>query len=208
MVKTNMVFYGASGHGKVIVEAWIASGGTVAGIVDDNTAITRLGDFSVSGPYDEKKFSGIPLVVSIGHNAVRKRIVERIRAQYGKVFHPSAIISQSASIGEGTVMMAGTIINAGSSIGKHVILNTGSVVDHDCSIGDFVHISPNATLCGGVVIDEGTHIGAGATVIPNVRIGKWATIGAGSVIIRDVPDYAVVVGVPGKVRKICNPRSS
>ena len=202
-----MVFYGASGHGKVIVEAWIASGGAVAGIVDDNRVITRLGDFSVSGPYDEEKFAGIPLIISIGDNAIRKRIVQRIVAQYGKVVHPSAIISQSVSIAEGTVIMAGAIINAASSIGKHVILNTGSVVDHDCRIGDFAHVSPHATLCGGVVVGVGSHIGAGATVIPNVRIGRWATVGAGSVIVGDVPDHALVVGVPGKVKKICKPGS-
>ena len=51
---------------------------------------------------------------------------------------------------------------------------------------------------------EGTHIGAGATIIPNLKIGKWATIGAGAVVIKDVPDYAVVVGNPGRIIKIGN----
>ena len=54
---------------------------------------------------------------------------------------------------------------------------------------------------GNVEIGEGTHIGSGAIVIPNVVIGKWAVIGAGAVIIKDVPDYAVVVGNPGKIIK-------
>jgi acetyltransferase-like isoleucine patch superfamily enzyme len=52
-----------------------------------------------------------------------------------------------------------------------------------------------------VIVGEGTHIGAGATVIPNIKIGKWCTIGAGSVILKDVPDYAVIYGNPGKVIK-------
>ena len=48
---------------------------------------------------------------------------------------------------------------------------------------------------------EGANIGIGAVVIQGLTIGKWSTIGAGSVIINDVPDYAVVVGNPGKVIK-------
>ena len=52
-----------------------------------------------------------------------------------------------------------------------------------------------------VFVGEGTHIGINATVIQGIKIGKWATIGAGSVVIKDIPDYAVVVGNPGKIIK-------
>lgn len=196
-----MVFYGASGHGKVIVEAYIASGGKVAGIVDDNLDIKSLLSFGVSGRYERQKFTGIPFVVSIGDNGIRKRIAESIPEKFGQVIHPDAVISASGVIGLGTVVMAGVITNAGSAIGDHVILNTAAVIDHDCIIENFVHVSPNATICGGVHVAEGAHIGAGATVIQNIKVGKWATIGAGAVVIEDVPDYAVVVGVPGKIRK-------
>ena len=202
-----MVFYGASGHGKVIVEAWVASGGKVTAIVDDNLMLRNLGNFPVSGQYSADKYADHSLMISIGDNSVRRSIVKKLQAKYGKVFHPSCIISQSSSIDEGTVSMAGVIVNAECRIGRHVILNTGSVVDHDCRVGDYAHISPNATLCGGVEIGEGTHVGAGATIIPNIRIGKWVTIGAGSVVIEDVPDYSLVVGVPGKIRKFCKPDS-
>jgi acetyltransferase-like isoleucine patch superfamily enzyme len=50
-----------------------------------------------------------------------------------------------------------------------------------------------------VHIETGADIGVGAVVLPGVRIGRGAIIGAGSVINRDVPPYAVVAGVPGKV---------
>jgi acetyltransferase EpsM len=64
-----------------------------------------------------------------------------------------------------------------------------------------VHISPNSTLCGNVKVGEGTHIGAGATILPNIEIGKWCKIGAGSVVTKKIPDYSVVVGIPGKIIK-------
>lgn len=71
-------------------------------------------------------------------------------------------------------------------------------------LGDFVHISPNAALSENVEIGEGSHIGVGASVIQGVKIGKWCTVGAGAAIINDVPDYSVVVGVPGRIIKSVN----
>ena len=203
-----MVFYGAGGHAKVIIEAWVLSGGVVTGIVDDNTQIKRLGRYAVFEKFQSSSFPGARLVIAIGNNQVRKRIADTTQAPFGKVVHPATTISESALIGHGSVLMAGAIVNADARIGKHVIVNTAAVVEHDCVVEDFVHLSPNSTLCGGVVIGEGTHIGAGATVIENIKIGKWAVIGAGSVVIEDVPDYALVVGVPGKIKKFCKPDSA
>lgn len=98
--------------------------------------------------------------------------------------------------------MANVSINPSASIGNHCIINTGSIVEHDCVLSDFVHISPKAALAGNVFVGEGTQIGIGAAVIQGIKIGKWVTVGAGAVIIKDIPDYAVVVGNPGKIIKI------
>jgi len=48
-------------------------------------------------------------------------------------------------------------------------------------------------------IKEGASIGANATILGGITIGKYALIGAGSVVTKDVPDYAVVIGNPGKI---------
>ena len=200
-----MVFYGASGHCKVVLESFVASGGAVTGIIDDNHEVKSLLSYKVSYGYEAARFGNALYIVSIGDNCIRKRISESIRQEFGRVIHPGSTISHSAIIGNGSVVMAGVIMNAGSSAGKHVILNTGCIVDHDCVISDFVHVAPNATLCGGVFIGEGTHIGAGATLIQNVKIGKWAVIGAGAVVTSDVPDYAVAVGVPAKTKRFNRP---
>jgi UDP-2-acetamido-3-amino-2,3-dideoxy-glucuronate N-acetyltransferase len=49
------------------------------------------------------------------------------------------------------------------------------------------------------LVKEGASIGANATIVCGIRLGKHCLIGAGSVVTKDVPDYALVVGVPGKV---------
>jgi acetyltransferase EpsM len=52
-----------------------------------------------------------------------------------------------------------------------------------------------------VEVGEGTMIGIGAVIIQGIKIGKWTIIGAGAVVVNDIPDYAMVVGVPGKIIK-------
>lgn len=196
-----MIFYGASGHASVVIEAWEASGGSVTAIFDDNESIKSLKNHPVIGKYEARKASGHNLVLSIGANQVRQRLALRVQGPFGTVVHPFSCVSKSVNLGEGSVVMGGVVVNANSRVGKHVILNTSSSVDHDCIIEDFAHISPGSVLCGGVNIGEGTHIGAGATVIQNVKIGKWAIVAAGSVVIKDVPDHAMVMGVPAKIVK-------
>lgn len=197
-----MIVYGASGHGKVIIEILEQGGCTEIELWDDAVK-PAIWQYPVLRPDAGKLDGSHCMVIAIGNNKIRKMIAERYAAdmQYRAAIHPATNISGRSSIGDGTVVMAGVTINADTAIGQHCIINTNASVDHDCRISDFVHISPNASLCGNIGVGEGTHIGAGATIIPNLNIGRWCTIGAGAVIVKDVPDYAVVVGNPGRIIK-------
>lgn len=195
-----MIFYGAGGHAKVVIEAWMASGGKVTAIFDDNEKIKSLLGKSVNGKYSANKFPDSKLLITVGQNTTRRDIAAKVANAFGKVIHPGTIISPSAKIDNGTVVMAGSVIQAESVIGKHVIVNTGACIDHDCYIADFVHVAPGAVLCGDVRVGEGSLVGAGSTVLPGVSIGKWAVVGAGSVVTQNVPDFAIAVGVPSKLR--------
>ncbi|TDQ09942.1 acetyltransferase [Pedobacter metabolipauper] len=194
---------GASGHAKVIADILISQKHTVLGVFDQDPGKEWMlhipvqpqplqGEWPVDSPY----------LIAIGNNQVRKRIADTNHVlTFTKAVHTKAIVSHYAKMQEGTVVMAGVTVNVDARIGKHAILNTNCVIDHDCIIGDYAHISPNAALAGNVEVGEGTHIGIGASIIQGIKIGKWATIGAGTVIINDVPDYAVVVGNPGRIIK-------
>lgn len=189
--------FGASGHAKVIMDIIKAQGDGVGCLYDDTP---RFNDIHGTPVFRTSKaiIEG-PLIISIGSNRVRKNISERYDIEYAKAINPTAIVSPTAKIGEGSVVMQGAIIQPDVKIGRHCIINSGASVDHECQIGDFVHISPHATLCGNVHVGEGSWIGAGATVIPGIKIGKWVTIGAGSVVIRDIPDGATAYGNPAKI---------
>lgn len=196
-----MILFGASGHAKVIIDILEQSGETLDYLVDANPEIVSLLGYKVHHQDSVPYLDDNPVIISIGSNAIRKKIAQSLPDSFGKAIHPSAVIDQRTSIDKGTVVMANTTINSSTSIGAHCIINTRASIDHDCKIGNFVHISPGATLCGSVNVGEGTHIGAGATVLPNLNIGKWVTIGGGTVVINNVPDGATVVGNPGRIIK-------
>ncbi|MGO4906002.1 acetyltransferase [Flavobacterium sp. W20_MBD1_R3] len=197
-----MYLFGASGHCKVIIDIIASTPDlTIEGIVDDHPKHDDIFTIPVYNTKIFQTFSDKQVIVSVGDNSTRKKIVNQLLAQYPIAVHTRAIVSNHAFIGEGTVIMAGAVINPDAVIGQHCIINTAAVIEHECKISSFVHISPQAALAGDVTVGEGTHIGIGAVIIQGIKIGKWATIGAGAVVISDVPDYAVVVGNPGKIIK-------
>ena len=197
-----MYLFGASGHGKVIKDILNANGIKVEAFADDNPNVNECGGRPVM--HDATGLS--PMIVSIGVNRIRKMIVERLKAnnpdiKFATAIHPSAVISPSAKIGEGTVVMAGAVINADAVIGNHCIVNTGATVDHDCKIGDYCHIAPGVNISGATHVGEGTWVGVGSCVIQCLNIGKNCMIGAGSVVVKDIPDNVTAFGCPAKVIK-------
>lgn len=201
----NVYLFGASGHGKVVKDILNANGVKVEAFVDDNLSVDECAGRIVL--HDAKGLS--PMIVCIGVNKIRRNVVERLLAnakacgndfEFATAIHPSAIVSPTAKIGEGTVVMAGAVINADAVIGKHCIVNTGATVDHDCVISDYCHIAPGANISGGTHIGEGTWIGVGACVIQGINIGKDCMIGAGSVVVKDIPDGVTAYGNPCRVK--------
>lgn len=202
LMENEIILYGASGHCKVIVDIVECNSIGIKAITDDNPSATAILGYPVIHSSKMQLTENDVVLLSIGNNRVRQKLSGELKGKFISVAHPTAVVSPHSQIGEGTVIMAGAVVNPDTTIGKHCIINSGAVVEHDCTIEDFAHISPNAALAGGVTVGEGTQVGIGASVIQGVKIGKWAVIGAGAVIIKDIPDFAVVVGNPGRTVKI------
>lgn len=189
--------FGASGHAKVVMDIIETMGDRVGSLYDDAPHCSELHGHPVLKA-SETPVKG-PMLISVGSSRFRKIISERYDIEYAMAIHPTAIISPTASIGEGSVIMPGVIINADTKIGRHCILNTKASIDHECIIGDFVHIAPGTTLSGNVEVGECSWIGVGACVKQGIKIGRNCTIGAGAVVVGNIPDNSVAYGNPCKV---------
>jgi UDP-2-acetamido-3-amino-2,3-dideoxy-glucuronate N-acetyltransferase len=131
-----------------------------------------------------------------------------------------AQVRENASLGDGCIVGRGAYIGTGVKLGKNCKIQNFALVYEPAVLGDGVFIGPAAVLTNdhfpravnadlslknssdweavGVTIGEGASIGARAVCIAPVTIGRWATIAAGAVVTRDVPDFALAVGVPAQ----------
>ena len=126
---------------------------------------------------------------------LRQKMFEKLKSMgfiLPTLVHPSAVVSSSAMLGEGAVVMENAVIGVDAAIGDNCIINTASVISHDCKIGSHTRISPGAILAGDVSIGENSLIGMGVTVYLGVSIGKNVIISNGMHIFNDIPDGAVV----------------
>ena len=193
-----LIIIGASGHGKVIADIAIACGYEIVGFLDDDVSKRESYGYPVLGTLrDIEMYDDCNFIIAIGNNAIRRKISCKYPfLSYVILIHPSAVVSKSAKIGDGTVVMPQAVINAGAVIGRHCIVNTASVIEHDCRIENYTHISPGAVLCGTVSVGENTWVGAGSTVINNVSICSDTVIGAGSTVTKNIEKSGVYIGTP------------
>ena len=205
--RSRVVVWGAGGHGKVIVDALLASESCdVVGILDDDPAKagTRLLGIAVlHSPGGLRSLLNIldfdGVAIGIGDNYVRdKKFRESGLCGLApmNVIHPNAHLSRFVELGVGVTILAGAVINPGTMIEDNVCVNTAASIDHDNHLEKGCHVFPNATLTGGVRIGEFAYVGSGAVVAPNLIIHKYSQVGAGAIVLKDVPEGVVVAGSP------------
>lgn len=145
--------------------------------------------------------------------------------------HPSAVVDEGATIGEGSRIWhfvhvcGGAKIGKGCSLGQNVFVGNRVVIGDYCKVQNNVSVYDNVTLEEGVfcgpsmvftnvhnpralverkaeyrdtLIRRGATLGANSTVVCGVTVGEFAFVGAGAVVSRDVPDFALMVGVPAR----------
>lgn len=131
-----------------------------------------------------------------------------------------AQIRSGAVLGRNVVVGRGAYVGPGVSVGDNCKIQNYALVYEPAVLEAGVFVGPAAVLTNdtfpravnpdgspksaqdweavGVTLKEGCSVGARAVCVAPVTIGRWATVAAGSVVVSDVPDYALVAGVPAR----------
>lgn len=131
-----------------------------------------------------------------------------------------AQIRENADLAEGVIVGRGAYIGVGVAIGRNSKIQNFALVYEPAKLGEGVFIGPAAVLTNdlrpravmpdgskksaadwypvGVTVCDGASIGARAVCVAPITVGRWAMVAAGAVVTRDVPDFALVVGVPAR----------
>jgi sugar O-acyltransferase (sialic acid O-acetyltransferase NeuD family) len=190
-----------------LIELCAAAGVAIAALIENRAGAETCGLAVNGGDADAPAIlaahPSIPIHITPDGPALRARLVAQylaLGARLATLVHPRGFVAPSAVLGEGSVVHAGAMVSSSSRLGRAVKLNGGANVTHDVELGDFVSIAPGAVVLSRCRVAEEVYIGGNATVLPGRSIGARAVVGAGCVVTRDVPECAVVVGVPGRLR--------
>ena len=117
--------------------------------------------------------------------------------RYYTFIHPSCMISKSASIACGSIILAHTVVNPNAKIGKFNSIMSGVTIGHDAEIGDYNLIATQA-IVANVVMGNRNFIGINVTTNNKIKIGDDCMIGMASNVIHDVPSNTKCFGNPAR----------
>jgi sugar O-acyltransferase (sialic acid O-acetyltransferase NeuD family) len=173
--------------------------------IDDNAGLgcefygTKLFTFEkVLDTFDSFCFE---VSIATGEPFIRKKIYEKLKSNninLTTIVDPTAVISETANIGEGVVVTPYCSITSNAVVGNNVAINTKAIVGHDITLGDNCVISSLVNIGGASSIGENSYIGMGVQIKEGLTIGKDVIVGMGSVVYNDIPEGVIALGNPAR----------
>lgn len=208
----DLVIIGAGGSAPELVDIVEAMNAvrptfTLLGFLDDSPSKQgrSVGDLPVLGTTDmAAEMKDALFVLGIAHYRrprCRADLAARLglpHERFGTLIHPSANISNRATLGSGIMAGSFAMISPGATVGNHVFVAPYAHVSHDATAGDGATMAAGSMLCGGSKLGAGAYMGARSVLMDGVCVGDGAVVGIGAVVIRDVAPDAVVVGNPAR----------
>lgn len=207
------VIIGAGTYGEVYLAYLKEAGVDVVGFLDDDS---RFIDSSVRGVpvlggivegLNTLHEKGIEAVYCpLGNNKLRVKFLsyaKELGYHIPNFIHSSVMISPNVCIGkEGVYLLPKTIIMPWTVINNYVMISVGSIVSHHSSLDEGCFLSFGVNFGASIHAKKYAYCGIGSTIMTGINeIGEDCLIGAGAVVIKNVPDMAVVAGIPAKVIK-------
>lgn len=208
----NSIIIGAGTYGEVYLAYLQEAGINIIGFIDDNKDLigTTIKDVPVLGGtnllYTLKDTHNVTnIYCPIGNNKIRVRflsLANELGYDTPSYIHPSVIISPNVIIGNGVYILLGSNIMPYTSINDYTMISMNVNIAHHSTIERGVFLSTGCNFGASITAKQYAYCGISSTIMTGISsIGEDCLIGAGAVVIRDVPDRAIVAGVPAKIIK-------
>lgn len=142
----------------------------------------------------------------LGNNKLRVKFLKMAKAIGYKIpnyIHPSVIISPNVTIGEGVYILLGTTIMPHTTIKDYVMISMGVHLAHHVVLEEGVFLSTGCNFGASITAHKYAYCGISSTIMTGLHeLGEDCLIGAGAVVIKDVPERAIMAGVPAKVLRV------
>ncbi len=205
-----IIIVGAGGFGREVLQwarhAWPEHASKISGFLsaDPHLLDDRASPLPILGsPENFQPRPSDALLLGIGIPVVRREVAARLLGRGGRflaLIHPTAIISDTASVETGAILCPFCVVSAAASVGRFALLNYHSSLGHDASIGAYSVLSPYAALGGGATLAEDVFMGLHSTVGPGVYVAAKSRLTANSCALHDISAGSIVFGVPGRQR--------
>lgn len=140
-------------------------------------------------------------VIAVGEPSAREHLFDKLMSASIKLItlvDPSCVISSTANIGLGSVLMERVVVKADVTVADNVLLQPFANIGHDIVIGAHSVMSPYASPGGATVFGKRVFVGMHASILEGLSIGDDSIIGMGSAVFRDVPSGVTVLGNPAR----------
>lgn len=206
------VIIGAGTYGEVYLSYLKEANIEVVGFLDDNVDLwgQELSGIKVLGGIDLLNDLGCTHNVEavycpLGNNKLRVKFLsmaKRLGFQTPNYIHHSVILSPSITIGEGVYILLGVSIMPYVTLENYVMISMGAHIAHHTTLSEGTFISTGVNFGASICARKYAYVGISGTIMTGIQfLGENCMIGAGAVVIKDVPDNAVVAGVPAKILK-------
>lgn len=206
------IIIGAGTYGEVYLAYLKEVGVEIIGFLDDDIDLhgTVIKGIPILGGtdllYSLKSTHQVKGVYCpIGNNITRAKFLfkaKQLGYEIPNYIHPTVTISPHVLIGEGVYILLNASIMPYVTIKDYVMISMNANIAHHSVLEEGTFISTGVNFGALITAHKYSYIGIGATIMTGLsHLGENCLVGAGSVVIKDVPEKAVVAGIPAKVLK-------
>lgn len=201
----NLIIVGCSGHAAEVVDYinFINTNSInpkykIIGLIDNTESYYKHYSF-------KEKFLGnadnhivndaVYYVIGMGNLSIRKKVIDELTlkgAKFETIIHPTALVSETAQIGKGSLIAHNVSIGPKAIIGEFCVINSRCTIGHDSQIGNNNFISPQVVVGGYAKIGNANLLGTNSCLIPDGEIGNNNKIMAGMAVFKKVNDNETV----------------